>query len=46
MFYHYDVFSKERNKGNLAGVVLNGDKLTDSQMQEVASKLGFKETAF
>ncbi|MEH7305709.1 PhzF family phenazine biosynthesis isomerase [Neobacillus drentensis] len=44
--YHYDAFSSEANKGNPAGVVLNGDALTDAEMQEVASKVGFNETAF
>lgn len=44
--YHYDAFSKVPNKGNPAGVVLNGDELTDEQMQEVAFKVGFNETAF
>ncbi|MDM8101859.1 PhzF family phenazine biosynthesis protein [Oceanobacillus oncorhynchi] len=43
--YHYDAFSKVPNKGNPAGVVLNGDELTDEQMQEVAFKVGFNETA-
>lgn len=44
--YHYDAFSKEPNKGNPAGVVLNGDDLTDQEMQEIAFKVGFNETAF
>lgn len=44
--YHYDAFSKEPNKGNPAGVVLNGDDLTEEEMQEVALKVGFSETAF
>jgi len=44
--YHYDAFSKEPNKGNSAGVVLNGDELTDAEMQEIAFKVGFNETAF
>ena len=44
--YHYDAFSKEANKGNPAGVVLNGDDLTDEAMQEIAFKVGFNETAF
>ena len=44
--YHYDAFSIEPNKGNPAGVVLNGDELTDSEMQEVAFKVGFNETCF
>ncbi|MBM7541962.1 PhzF family phenazine biosynthesis isomerase [Amphibacillus cookii] len=44
--YHYDAFSKQPNKGNPAGVVLDGDALTDVQMQELAFKVGFNETAF
>ncbi|RKL64721.1 isomerase [Salipaludibacillus neizhouensis] len=44
--YHYDAFSKEPDKGNPAGVVLNGDELTDLEMQEIAYKVGFNETAF
>lgn len=44
--YHFDAFSKEPDKGNPAGVVLNGDELTDKQMQEIAFKVGFNETAF
>ncbi|MGG1219126.1 PhzF family phenazine biosynthesis protein [Priestia endophytica] len=44
--HHYDAFSMEPNKGNPAGVVLNGDNLTDKEMQEIAFKVGFNETAF
>lgn len=44
--YHYDAFSKEANKGNPAGVVLNGADLTDEEMQEIALKVGFNETSF
>ena len=44
--YHYDAFSNKPNLGNPAGVVLNGDELTDSEMQEIAYKVGFNETAF
>ncbi|RLL47077.1 PhzF family phenazine biosynthesis isomerase [Oceanobacillus piezotolerans] len=44
--YHYDAFSKEPNKGNPAGVVLYGNGLTDREMQEVALRVGFNETAF
>lgn len=44
--YHYDAFSTEPNKGNPAGVVLNVDDLTDTEMQEIALKVGFNETAF
>ncbi|MDX8046845.1 PhzF family phenazine biosynthesis protein [Gracilibacillus sp. S3-1-1] len=44
--YHYDAFSKEPGKGNPAGVVFDGGKLTDSDMQHIASQVGFNETAF
>jgi len=44
--YHYDAFSNKPNKGNPAGVVLNGNELTEIEMQEVALKVGFNETAF
>jgi PhzF family phenazine biosynthesis protein len=44
--YHYDAFSSIPNKGNPAGVVLNGDDLEDKQMQAIAEKVGFNETAF
>ncbi|MCC5894120.1 MAG: PhzF family phenazine biosynthesis protein [Alkalibacterium sp.] len=44
--YHYDAFSKQPDKGNPAGIVLNGDHLTTSQMQNAAFKVGFNETAF
>ncbi|MEH7331696.1 PhzF family phenazine biosynthesis isomerase [Neobacillus drentensis] len=44
--FHYDAFSKEPDKGNPAGVVLNGDNLTNNEMQEIAFKAGFNETAF
>lgn len=44
--YHYDAFSNKPNKGNPAGVVLQADKLTDDEMQSIAYKVGFNETAF
>ncbi|MDQ0232650.1 PhzF family phenazine biosynthesis protein [Metabacillus malikii] len=44
--YHYDAFSSTPNKGNPAGVVLTGDELTEDEMQEIAFKVGFNETAF
>lgn len=44
--YHYDAFSNKPNKGNPAGVVFNGDRLTMEEMQEIALKAGFNETAF
>lgn len=44
--YHYDAFSTEANKGNPAGIVLDAENLTDLEMQEIASSVGFNETAF
>lgn len=44
--YQYDAFSLEPNKGNPAGVILNGNKLTEEEMQEIALKAGFNECAF
>ncbi|WYP24879.1 PhzF family phenazine biosynthesis isomerase [Alkalihalobacillus sp. FSL W8-0930] len=43
---HWDVFSKEKHKGNPAGVVLDADFLTVEQMQLIAKKVGFNETSF
>lgn len=43
---HYDAFSNEPNKGNPAGVVLDANELTDAQLQNIASRVGFNETAF
>ena len=44
--YHYDAFSNTPNKGNPAGIVLNGEELSEAEMQEIAYKVGFNETAF
>ncbi|MDN9011139.1 PhzF family phenazine biosynthesis isomerase [Brevibacillus laterosporus] len=44
--YHYDAFSTQPDKGNPAGVVFTGNELTEKEMQEVAQKVGFNETAF
>jgi PhzF family phenazine biosynthesis protein len=43
---HCDAFSPTPQLGNPAGVVLTADDLTDAQMQQIAQKLGFSETAF
>lgn len=43
--FHYDVFSKEVNKGNPAGVVIESG-LTEEQMQQIAFEIGFNETSF
>ncbi|WP_134687084.1 PhzF family phenazine biosynthesis protein [Brevibacillus migulae] len=44
--YHIDAFSKLPDRGNPAGVVLDGETLTEEQMRKVAEKVGFNETAF
>jgi PhzF family phenazine biosynthesis protein len=41
-----NAFAKSEKGGNPAGVVLDADKLTDEQMQKIAKKVGFSETAF
>lgn len=43
---HIDAFSSIPNKGNPAGVVLNGKDYTKEEMQQIAKKIGFNETAF
>lgn len=43
---HIDAFSLVPNKGNPAGVVLDGDHYTESQMLAIAKKVGFNETVF
>lgn len=44
--YHYEAFSSRPRQGNPAGIVLTGEELTESQMQGIATKVGFNETAF
>lgn len=44
--YQIDSFTKERFKGNPAGVVVNADGLDDSQMQQIARELNNSETSF
>lgn len=44
--YQIDSFTKEKFKGNPAGVVVNADGLTESQMLAIARELNNSETAF
>lgn len=44
--FHYEAFSSIPGKGNPAGIMLDADHLTDAQMQEIATKVGFNETTF
>ena len=41
-----DAFTQQPDCGNRAGVVLNADSITESDMQSIASFAGFSETAF
>lgn len=43
---HYDAFSHVPNKGNPAGVVVEGNQYSEHEMQEIAKMVGFNETAF
>lgn len=44
--FHYEAFSSEPGQGNPAGVVLDAQKLSDAEMQEIAKRVRFNETAF
>lgn len=44
--YTLNAFCKERKGGNPAAVVLVADSLSPDEMQRIASKIGFSETAF
>jgi PhzF family phenazine biosynthesis protein len=44
--YQVDAFTKEKFKGNPAGVVINSDQLTDKEMQAIAREINNSETAF
>ena len=45
-FYQVDVFTIALFKGNPAGVVLNADGLTETEMQAIAREVNNSETAF
>lgn len=46
IIYQIDSFTKEKFKGNPAGVLVNADGLSDEQMQLIARELNNSETAF
>lgn len=39
-------FTREKDQGNPAGVILDADKLLDGKMLEISKELGFSESAF
>lgn len=44
--YRLTSFPKTENGGNKAGVVLDADLLTDTEMMNIAKEVGYSETAF
>ena len=44
--YQLNSFAKTNEGGNPAGVVLDADSLSETQMGKIAAILGFSETAF
>lgn len=44
--YHVDAFTTEKFGGNAAGVVLDGDLLTEDEMQSIAKELNLPESVF
>lgn len=44
--YQMSAFYKESHGRNKAGVVIKADGLTSSEMQDIAKKVGYSETAF
>ena len=46
MVAYYEAFTDIPGRGNPAGVVFDGDALTEDEMQRIAREVGFNETAF
>lgn len=44
--YHVDAFTTQKFGGNTAGVVLDAEKLTESEMQSIAKELNLPESVF
>lgn len=44
--YRVSAFTKDGQGGNKAGVYIDADQLTDVEMQDIARKVGYSETAF
>ncbi len=45
-YYTLNAFAKTKEGGNPAGVVFDADNLSSQTRQEIATKIGFSETAF
>jgi len=46
LVYRVTAFTEDINGGNLAGVVLDADLLSEEEMQKIAKEIGYSETAF
>lgn len=46
LVHHFDAFTNIPGKGNPAGIVFEGDSLTDEQMQYVTKEVGYNECCF
>ncbi|WP_144486053.1 PhzF family phenazine biosynthesis protein [Bacillus pumilus] len=44
--YHVDAFTTEKFGGNAAGIMLDGDLLTEDEMQNIAKELNLPESVF
>lgn len=44
--YHVDAFTTQKFGGNTAGVVLDAEKLTENEMQNIAKELNLPESVF
>jgi PhzF family phenazine biosynthesis protein len=44
--YQLNAFTKAEKGGNPAGVVLESESLNEEEMQYIAHKVGYSETAF
>ena len=46
VIHQVDVFTRQQFTGNAAGVVLNADGLSESEMANIAGEMNLSETAF
>jgi PhzF family phenazine biosynthesis protein len=41
--YHFDACTKNAVMGNPAGIIFNGDELSEEEMQQITTIVGFNE---
>lgn len=44
--YIYDAFTKEKFKGNQAGIILDAENLSEEDMKKISKEFNYSETAF